>query len=167
MLLHFAFRHSPMPLIDKFQDLLSRISRYCGFETADSFPAGHPYPRTRWNRAYFDIPSDMKAEDIERRICDAISNTPSMFVHIANPTPRMQRTLIAMIESTMRRSCGQPVNLAALLVNAYDSPATPEATPGLRRAIESTAGQELHVRAQLLLQHLNETTGAFGLTIEA
>lgn len=156
-----------MPLIDKFQDLLSRISRACGFETADSFPAGHPYPRTRWNRAYFDIPSDMKADDIERRICAAIENTPSVFAHIANPTPRMQRTLIAMIESTMRRSCGQPVNLAALLVNAYNSPHTPEATPGLRRAIESSAGQEPAVRAQLLLQHLNETSGAFGLTIEA
>lgn len=156
-----------MPLIDKFQEILSRISRACGFDTADSFPAGHAYPRTRWNRAYFDIPSDLKADDIERRICDAIANTPSVFAHITHPTPRMQRTLIAMIESTMRRSCGQPVNLASLLVRAYDSPYTPEATPGLRRAIESTAGQDPAVRAQILLQHLNESTGAFGLTIEA
>lgn len=157
----------PMPLADKIHELLMRVSRACGFETADCFPPGHQYPHTRWNRAYFDIPSDLKADEMERRICDAISNTPSVFAFISNPTPRMQRTLIGMIESTMRRSCGQPVNLAALLINAYASPYTPEATPGMRAVIEASAGQELAMRTQLLLQHLNGTMGAFGLTIEA
>jgi hypothetical protein len=156
-----------MPFLYKIQDLLARASRACGFETADRFPAGHQYPRTRWNRAYFDIPSDLKAEAIERRICDAIANTPSVFAHIVNPTPRMQHALIAMIESTMRRSCGQPLNLVALLINAYASPYTPEAMPGLRRVIDGSNGQDLAARAQLLLQHLNSTSGAFGLTIEA
>lgn len=156
-----------MPLIYKIQDLLARASRACGFETADRFPAGHQYPRTRWNRAYFDIPSDLKADAIERRICDAIANTPSVFAHIANPTPRMQHALIALIESTMRRSCGQPVNLATLLVNAYASPYTPEAISGLRQVIDASIGQDPAVRARLLLQHLNSTSGAFGLTIEA
>ncbi|MFD2367191.1 hypothetical protein [Pseudoduganella sp. GCM10020061] len=156
-----------MPLLYKIQDLLARVSRACGFESADRFPPGQYYPRTRWNRAYFDIPSDLKADAMERRICDAIANTPSVFAHIAHPTPRMQQTLIAIIESTMRRACGQPVNLAAMLINAYASPYTPEARPGLRGAIESTAGQELSTRTQVLLQHLNSTSGAFGLTIEA
>ena len=156
-----------MPFIYKIQDLLARVSRACGFETADRFPDGHQYPRTRWNRAYFDIPSDLKADAIERRICDAIANTPSVFAHIVNPTPRMQLTLVAMIESTLRRSCGQPVNLAALLINAYASPYTPDAMPGLRIAIESSSGQDLPERSRLLLQHLNSMSGAFGPTIEA
>lgn len=156
-----------MPFLYKIQDLLARVSRACGFETADRFPPGHQYPRTRWNRAYFDIPSDLKAEAIERRMCDAIANTPSVFAHIVNPTPRMQHALIGMIESTMRRSCGQPVNLVALLINAYASPHTPEAIPGLRSVIEGSNGMDLAARARLLLQHLNGTSGAFGLTIEA
>lgn len=156
-----------MPLIYQIQDLLSRVSRACGFETVDRFPPGHPYARTRWNKAYFDIPSDMKADDIERRICDAIVNTPSVFASISNPTPRMQRTLIGMIESTMRRSCAQPVNLAALLINAYASPYTPEATPGMRAVIAESDGQDMAERTRLLLRHLDGTMGAFGLTIEA
>lgn len=156
-----------MPFIYQIQDLLARASRACGFETADRFPPGHAYQRTRWNKAYFDIPSDLKADDIERRICEAIANTPSVFGHIVHPTPRMQLALLALIESTMRRSCTQPVNLAALLINAYASSLTPEAMPGLRAAIEDSHGQDPQVRAQLLLQHLNSTSGAFGLTIEA
>lgn len=156
-----------MPLLYKIQDLLARASRACGFESADRFPPGHQYPRTRWNRAYFDIPSDMKADAIERRICDAIANTPSVFAHIVNPTPRMQQALIGLIESTMRRQGGQPLNLAVLLINAYASPYTPDGIPGMRAAIHASSGQDLTVRAQLLLQHLNSTSGAFGPTIEA
>lgn len=156
-----------MPLLYKIQDLLARASRACGFESADRFPPGHQYPRTRWNRAYFDIPSDMKADAIERRICDAIANTPSVFAHIANPTPRMQQALIALIESTMRRQGGQPLNLAVLLINAYASPHTTDGIPGMRAAIHASNGQDLTVRAHMLLQHLNSTSGAFGLTIEA
>jgi hypothetical protein len=51
---------------------LKTLSRICGFETADSFPPGHPYARTRWEAAYFDIASDVKPDEMERRICTAI-----------------------------------------------------------------------------------------------
>jgi hypothetical protein len=119
---------------------LAWLSRVCGFETADSFPPGHAYARTRWNAAYFDIASDLKPEQIERSICERIANTPSIFAHIVNPTPRMQRALLEVIETRMRRSCGNPTDLVALLVNAYRSPYTIEAVPGLRSVIVNSDG---------------------------
>ena len=60
-------------------DLLKRLSRALGLDTADSFPPGHAHARTRWNKAYFDIASNVKPDEIERRICDAIANTPLVF----------------------------------------------------------------------------------------
>ena len=105
-----------MPLLSTLHNALSYLSRVCGFETVDSFPAGHPYARTRWNPAYFDIASDLKAEQIERSLCESIANTPLIFAHIVNPTPRMQRALLSVIETRMRRSCGDPLDLVALLV---------------------------------------------------
>lgn len=119
---------------------LAWLSRVCGFDTLDSFPPGHQYARTRWNAAYFDIASDMKPEAIERSICDRIENTPSIFACIENPTPRMQRILLHVIETRMRRSCGAPSDLLGMLVNAYRSPYTMEAVPGLRAAIEESGG---------------------------
>ncbi len=119
---------------------LAWVSRVCGFETLDSFPEGHPYARTRWNAAYFDIASDMKPDQIERSICDRIANTPSIFAYIANPTPGMQRALLAVIETRMRRSCGMPSDLVGMLVNAYRSPYTLDAVPGLRQAIVDSDG---------------------------
>lgn len=77
------------------------------FETADSFPPGHPYARTRWEAAYFDIASDVKPDEIERRICAAIANTPSVFAYITNPTPRMQRALLNVIHDRLRRQPAQ------------------------------------------------------------
>ena len=127
-----------MPLIPTLLQALAYVSRVCGFDTIDSFPPGHQYARTRWNRAYFDIASDRKPEQIERSLCESITNTPLIFAHIVNPTPRMQRALLAVIETRMRRSCGNPTELVALLVNAYRSPYTPEAMPGLRTVIESS-----------------------------
>ena len=94
--------------------------------------------RTRWNRAYFDIASDVKPEQIERSLCESIANTPHIFAHITHPTPRMQRTLLAVIETRMRRSCGSPADLVTLLTDAYRSPSTPEAMPGLRAVIEDS-----------------------------
>lgn len=128
-----------MPLIPALLQALAYVSRVCGFDTIDSFPPGHQYARTRWNRAYFDIASDVKPEQIERSLCESIANTPLIFAHITHPTPRMQRALLAVIETRMRRSCGNPVDLASLLVNAYRSQYTPEAMPGLRAAIEDSA----------------------------
>jgi hypothetical protein len=126
-------------LIPTLLQALAYVSRVCGFDTVDSFPAGHQYARTRWNPAYFDIASDLKPEAIERSLCESIANTPLIFAHITHPTPRMQRSLLAVIDTRMRRSCGNPTDLAALLANAYRGPSTPEALPGLRAAIEDSS----------------------------
>ncbi|MCA1856300.1 hypothetical protein LE190_10220 [Massilia oculi] len=155
-----------MPLIDTALELLARASRALGFETADAFPPGHAYARTRWNKAYFDIPSDMKPEAIEQRICEAIANTPSLFGEILNPTPRMQRTLLGIIEARLRRGQGAPVDLAQLLVAAYRSPHTAETVPGLRRAIADTSAYEPQVQANAILAYLADAPAAFGV-IEA
>lgn len=155
-----------MPLIDTVAELLARASRALGFETADSFPAGHAYARTRWNKAYFDIPSDLKPDAIEQRMCEAIANTPSLFGEIVNPTPRMQRTLLGIVERRLRRGQGAPVDLAALLVAAYQSPHIVETVPGLRQAIRDTSGYEPHVQANAILAFLADAPAAFGV-IEA
>lgn len=155
-----------MPLIDTVSALLGRASRALGFETADSFPPSHAYARTRWNKAYFDIPSDMKPEAIEQRMCEAIANTPGLFGEIQNPTPRMQRTLLGLIEQRLRRGQGAPNDLAQLLVMAYRSPHTFEVVPGLRQAIRDTAGYEPHVQANAILAYLADAPAAFGV-IEA
>ncbi|MES2317431.1 MAG: hypothetical protein V4631_08025 [Pseudomonadota bacterium] len=119
---------------------LAWLSRVCGFDTVDSFPPGHAYSRTRWNAAYFDIASDLKPEQIERSICERIANTPTIFAHIVSPTPRMQRALMEVIDARMRRSCGNPADLVALLINAYRSPYTIEAVPDLRSVIINSDG---------------------------
>ena len=155
-----------MPLIDTLSELLARASRALGFETADSFPPGHAYARTRWNKAYFDIPSDLKPDAIEQRMCEAIANTPTLFGEILNPTPRMQRTLLGIIEQRLRRGQGAPTDLAQLLVAAYRSPHTVETVPGLRQAIRDTSGYEPHVQANAILAFLADAPAAFGV-IEA
>lgn len=144
-----------MPGMNALMDWLKHLSRICGFETADSFPPGHAYARTRWEGAYFDIASDVKPEEIERRISDAIANTPLIFAHITNPTPRMQRALLGVIESRVRhqrRNDAAP--LAALLIKAYQSPHTQECMPGLRRAIDGTRHEEAPYRINALLAFL-------------
>jgi hypothetical protein len=138
-----------MQSITSLRDLLTWISRACGFETVDSFPPGHPYARTRWSAAHFDIASDLKPDEIERRLCEKIANTPAIFAHIVHPTPRMQRELLAVIETRMRRSCGSSLELVALLVNAYRSHHTLEPMPGLRRVIEDSSGDSRAVLAFL------------------
>jgi len=144
-------------------DLLGRASRALGFETVDSFPPGHQYARTRWDRAYFDIASDMKPEAIERTLCEAITNTPAVFGHIVNPTPRMQRALLAVIHTWLRRSCGAPHELVRLLVEAYRSPYTAEAVPGMRAAIEDTRALDMPERVHALLAFLAGQPVAFGV----
>ena len=142
-------------------DALAWISRKCGFETVDTFPPGHAYARTHWSAAYFDIASDLKPEAIERSICERILNTPTIFAHIANPTPSMQRALLSVIEARMRRTSGTPNDLIALLVNAYRSPYTQDAVPGLRGAIERSNGD-----ASALMNFLEGMPAAFNI-IEA
>ena len=155
-----------MPLIPTILDALAYVSRVCGFDTVDSFPPGHMYARTHWNRAYFDIASDLKPEQIERSLCDSITNTPAIFAHISNPTPRMQRALLAVIHTRVRRSCGNPADLVALLIEAYRSPYTPEALPGLRAAIEQGAHDTMPERVRTVLDFLGAMPSAFDV-IEA
>lgn len=136
-------------------DWLKKLSRALGFDTADSFPPGHQYARTRWRGAYFDIPSDTKADDIEPRICEAIANTPLVFAHIENPTPRMQRVLIDVIERRLQHNHErEAAQLAALLIRAYNSPHIIEASPGLRRTIAATEGHEAPARVRALFAFL-------------
>jgi hypothetical protein len=136
-------------------DWLKKLSHALGFDTADSFPPGHQYARTRWTGAYFDIPSDTKPDDIERRLCDAIANTPLVFAHIENPTPRMQRVLADIIERRLRHNHErEAAQLAALLIRAYGSPHIIEAVPGLRAAIEATEGHEAPARVRALFAFL-------------
>jgi hypothetical protein len=155
-----------MSLIAALLKALADVSRVCGFDTIDSFPPGHQYARTRWNRAYFDIASDLKPEQIERSLCESISNTPLIFAHITHPTPGMQRALLAVIETRMRRSCGDPADLAALLAEAYRSPYTPEAMPGLRAVIEERQHDTPAQRAYAVLNFLGAMPAAFDI-IEA
>ena len=147
-----------MPTLNKW---LRYLSHMLGFETADSFPPGHPYERTRWNGAYFDIASDVKPDLIESRLCDAISNTPLVFGYITNPTPRMQRTLLAMLEERMRNNRGRASELAALLVHAYDSPHITEVIPGLRAAIADTRQEDISERARSVMAFLGSTQSPF------
>ena len=147
-----------MPTILKWLRYLSHV---LGFETADSFPPGHPYERTRWNGAYFDIASDVKPDQIESRLCEAIGNTPLVFGYITNPTPRMQRALLAMLEERMRNNRGRASELAALLVTAYDSPHITEVVPGLRAAIAATRHEEMAERARSVMAFLGSMQSPF------
>ena len=134
---------------------LKTLSRICGFETADSFPPGHPYARTRWDAAYFDIASDVKPDEIERRICAAIANTPSVFAYITNPTPRMQRALLNVIHDRLRRQPGAgATDLVLLLINAYASDHITEAVPGLRTLIFNTEHDDTNLRVHAILELL-------------
>ena len=147
-----------MPTILKWLRYLSHI---LGFETADSFPPGHPYERTRWNGAYFDIASDVKPDQIESRLCEAITNTPLVFGYITNPTPRMQRALLAMLGERMRNNRGRATELAALLVTAYDSPHITEVVPGLRAAIAATRHDDIGERARSVMAFLGSMQSPF------
>ncbi|MBC7454331.1 MAG: hypothetical protein H7335_11600 [Massilia sp.] len=153
-------------MIPALLQALAYLSRVCGFDTVDTFPPGHQYARTRWNRAYFDIASDLNPEHIERALCESISNTPLIFGHITHPTPRMQRALLAVIETRMRRSCGNPADLVALLIDAYRSPATLEALPGLRAVIEASLDETPSERARSVLAFLGAMPAPFNV-IEA
>jgi hypothetical protein len=155
-----------MPLLDSIASVLARVSRACGFDTLDAFPPGHRYARTRWNPAYFDIPSDTRPEQIEHTLCAAIANTPSVFAYITNPTPRMQRELLAMIDARTRRSCGPPNDLVTLLINAYRSPHTQDAVPGLRAAIEGASFDGTAAQIHSVLALLGQMPSAFDV-IEA
>ncbi|WBS05455.1 hypothetical protein OU994_14815 [Pseudoduganella sp. SL102] len=143
-------------------DLFKRLSRALGLDTADSFPPGHVHARTRWNAAYFDIASDVKPDDMERRICEAIANTPLVFAHITNPTPRMQRALFGVLEQRLRlRHEREAAQLAALLIQAYRSPHIVEAMPGLKAAIAATVHDEAPARIRAVLEFMAQRDAPF------
>ena len=144
-----------------FTTALAYLSKVCGLESVDSFPPGHAFARTHWNPAYFDIPYGMKPEDIERSLCTAIGNTPSIFVHIANPTPRMQRALLAVLAESMRRGDGRAGDLAAMLIAVYASPHVQDAVPGLRAEISMTAHEDDRERVHRLLTFLSNMQAPF------
>jgi hypothetical protein len=153
-----------MPLLPVLSELLARASRALGLETADRFPPGHRHARTRWDPAYFDIPSDLKPDAIERAMCTAIENTPHVFAWIVHPTPRMQRALLGVIHARLRRGSGSqaaPADLVAMLIDAYASPDTQDALPGLRAAIESTKGYDPSMRIAHLTAFLADMPAAF------
>lgn len=150
-----------MPLLPVLSSLLSRASRALGLESVDAFPPGHRYARTRWDRAYFDIASDLKPDAIERTICEAIANTPAVFAHIDNPTPRMQRVLLSIADERRRRACGGQGDLLKLLIEAYQSRHTLEALPGMRQAIEDSAGLEIGERVRQLSVFLRSVPSDF------
>lgn len=152
-----------MPLIDTLATLLGRASRALGLETVDSFPPGHPYARTRWNKAYFDIPSDFTPDAIEHAVCEAIANTPLVFGEILNPTPRMQRTLLGVIEQRLRRTNGAPVDLAQPRHGFHRMRAAVAGHQQLRQAIRDTSGYEPHVQANAILAYLADAPAAFGV----
>ena len=54
-----------------------------------------------------------------------------------------------------------PTDLVALLVEAYRSPYTLEARPGLRAAIEATQGQDMRERVHATLAFLGAMPAAF------
>jgi hypothetical protein len=150
-----------MPLLDQIASLLGRASRALGLESVDSFPPGHRHADTRWDKAYFDIPSDYKPERIEQAMFDAITNTPSVFAYIEHPTPRMQRALLGVIHARLRRGGSPPNDLLAMLLAAYASPRTQEALPGLRAAIASTDGYDPSMRVAHLAAWLADMPAAF------
>lgn len=139
---------------------LRYLSRISGFDSATAFPAGHAYARTCWNPAYFDIASDLKPEQIERRLCDAISNTPTVFGYITNPTIRMQRALFGVFDERARRN-GNLSELVLMLINAYRSPNILEAIPGLRAVIDDCEHEETGPRVRTIMAFLTQMQAPF------
>jgi hypothetical protein len=152
-----------MPLLPVLSSWLARASRALGLESLSAFPPGHQYARTHWDPAYFDVPSDLKPDRIETALCEAIAATPGVFAWIVNPTPRMQRTLLGAIHAQLRRGATAPSDLVAMLIDAYASPDTLEAMPGLRATIAATDGYDPTMRVAHLLAHLADMPAAFGV----
>lgn len=149
-----------------FTSIVSYLSKACGLESVDSFPAGHAFAQTHWNPAYFDIPWGMAPEQIERSLCTAIGNTPSIFVHIINPTPRMQRALLAVLAESVRRNDRRAGELAEMLIAAYASPYVQDAVPGLRSVISQSLHEDAAERIRQVLIFLSDMQAPFDV-IEA
>ncbi|MES2049537.1 MAG: hypothetical protein V4447_14140 [Pseudomonadota bacterium] len=144
-----------------FHASLAYLSKICGLDSVTSFPANHPFGRTHWDSSYFDIAYGMKPDQIEQVLSDAIHNTPSIFAHINNPTPRMQRSLLAVLHDSMRRNDGNAAEWAGLLINAYTSRYVQEVLPGLRAEITGSIGAAPADRVRRLLVFLASMAAPF------
>jgi hypothetical protein len=141
---------------------LSYLSKVCGLESIHAFPAGHIHARTHWDPAYFDIAYGTSPEQIERTLCAAIDNTPSIFAHIGNPTPRMQRSLLAVLEQSVRRNDSHAAAaLVGWLIAAYASAHVREAVPGLRAVIERSAQEDGREQVRAILAFLADMRAPF------
>jgi hypothetical protein len=148
------------------ESTLSYLSKALGLESLTSFPSGHAFARTSWTPSHFDIPFGTRPEEIERRICTAIGNTPNIFAHISNPTPRMQRALLAVIAERLRRQDRSAGELLVLLIAAYASPHVQDAVPGLRSVIEDSANLEQGERLRNVVAFLNNMQAPFDVIDE-
>lgn len=144
-----------------FESAMSYLSKALGLETVSTFPSGHIFSHTNWNPSYFDIPYGTKPEDIERHICTAIGNTPTIFAHINNPTPRMQRALLTVLAERLRRNDRTAAELVMLLIAAYASSYVQDSIPGLRAAIEASAYEENGERVRSVLSFLSNMQAPF------
>ena len=146
-----------------FTSVVSYLSKALGLESLSAFPSQHVFSRTRWDPSYFDIPYGTKPEQIERALCTAISNTPAIFAHIQNPTPRMQAALLSVLEESLRRSDGNAAELVVMLMAAYDSPHIQECVPGLRAAIATSGYEQDGDRIRNILRFLSDMPVPFGV----
>lgn len=144
-----------------FTNALAYLNKMCGLESVTSFPSAHPFSRTSWNPSYFDIAYGMKPDQIEQMLCDAIGNTPSIFSHISNPTPRMQRSLLAVLHDGMLRNDGHAAQWASLLIAAYSSRYVQEVVPGLRAEINTSSDAAHADRIRSLLVFLANMKAPF------
>jgi hypothetical protein len=68
---------------------------------------------------------------------------------------------LGIIHARLRRGSVAPTDLVAMLIDAYDSPHTPEALPGLRAALASTEGYDPSMRIGHLQAWLADMPAAF------
>jgi hypothetical protein len=140
---------------------MSYLNKALGLETVSAFPSTHAFARTSWDPSYFDIPYGTKPDEIERRACVAIGNTPTIFAHFNNPTPRMQRALLAVVEERLRRNDRSAGDLVLMLTEAYASPHIQEALPGLRAEIADARYDEASTRVHRVLSFLANMRAPF------
>lgn len=145
---------------------MSYLSQALGLDSVSAFPSGHIFARTNWSRSHFDIPYGTRPEDIDRRICTAIGNTPTIFAHINNPTPRMQRALLAVVAERLRRNDRSAGDLVGLLIAAYASPYVQDAVPGLRAEIAASAYEAPGERVRRALSFLSDMEAPFDVIDE-
>ena len=144
-----------------FNATLAYLSKVCGLDSVSSFPTNHLFARTHWDPAYFDIAYGTKPDQIDQLLSEAIRNTPHIFARINNPTPSMQRSLLAVLHDSVQRNDGHAGEWAGLLIHAYASHYVHEVLPGLRAEISSSIGAAPADRVRSLLVFLASMAAPF------